>query len=127
MTKTWVSGRESQLLDDIIDGKKTIEGRLNKGKFADYAVGDHVLLRRDIRSASGQLIDGDLPEIEVKILALRHYASFGDMVISEGHTRVIPSATSDHEAALEYDKYYTKNDQEQFGVIAIEIAFERHL
>ena len=26
---TWESGRESSLLDDIIAGRKTIEGRLN--------------------------------------------------------------------------------------------------
>ncbi len=127
MGKTWVSGRESRLLDDIINGKKTIEGRLNKGKFADYAIGDYVQLRRDIRATSGQLVDGDLAEIEVKIVALRHYASFGDMVVAEGYKSVIPSAASDDEAAEEYNKYYTKNDQEQFGVIAIEITFKRHL
>ena len=38
--KTWHSGRESQLLDEMIAGRKTIEGRLNREKFADYAVGD---------------------------------------------------------------------------------------
>lgn len=30
------SGRESSLLDDIQAGHKTVECRLNRGKFADY-------------------------------------------------------------------------------------------
>lgn len=54
---TWYSGRESGLLDDIIAGRKTIEGRLNKGKFAKYKAGDMVSLRRDIRGENGILRD----------------------------------------------------------------------
>lgn len=118
---TWHSGRESNLLDDIIAGRKTIEGRLNKGKFAEYAVGDTVCLRRDYRDENGVLQDGELDAARVKIIAIRHYKTFLDMVTAEGFERVIPYAKTNEEAAAEYDKYYSKEDQAKYGVLAVEV------
>lgn len=121
---TWESGRESALLNDIIAGRKTIEGRLNRGKFAQYQVGDIVRLRRDVRNAQGELEDGPLDAARVRIVAIRHYATFLALVMAEGYQRVIPSATSVKQAAEEYDKYYTMADQQHYGVLAIEIVIE---
>lgn len=117
------SGRESRLLDAIIEGRKTIEGRLNKGKFADYKVGDIVSLRRDIRGEDGVLRDGSPDAARVEVVAIRHYPSFIAMVNAEGYERVIPDARSAQEAADEYNKYYSVEDQSRFGVLAIEIRF----
>ena len=64
---TWESGRESGLLDDIIAGRKTIEGWLNKGKFAEYRVGDVVQLRRDYRHEQGVLRDGEPDQARVRL------------------------------------------------------------
>ena len=58
MSNIWESGRESRLLDEMIAGRKTIEGRLCRGKFAQYAPGDIVNLRRDFR-------DGIWPRLQV--------------------------------------------------------------
>ena len=121
MSKTWQSGRESYLLDEIIAGRKTLEGRLNKGKFAEYRVGDTVQLRRDWRDDAGVLHDGEENAARIKIVAIRSYANFLDLVQSEGFSRVIPSAVSAPEAAAEYNRYYTAEDQERFGVLAIEV------
>ena len=120
-SKTWQSGRESHLLDDIIAGRKTIEGRLNRGKFAEYRVGDVVSLRRDWRDEQGVLHDGEPDAARVKIVAIRHYKTFLDMVRAEGYERVIPSAGSANEAAAEYDKYYSAAEQQAYGVLAIEV------
>ena len=117
----WESGRESGLLDDIIAGRKTIEGRLNKGKFADYKVGDSISLRRDIRDAAGVLHDGRPNAAQVQILAIRTYADFISMVTKEGYKSVIPSAESAEAAAAEYNKFYTAEDQRAYGVLAIQI------
>jgi len=117
----WHSGRESMLLDDIIAGRKTIEGRLNRGKFAHYQVGDIVELRRDIRGADGVLRDGERAEARVEVVAVRHYDSFIHMVAAEGYTRVIPSAANAGQAADEYNKYYPAEDQAQYGILAIEV------
>ena len=117
----WESGRESALLDDIIAGRKTIEGRLNRGKFADYVVGDTVLLRRDFRDENGYLQDGYPRAAEVVITAIHHYSSFIEMVAAEGYQNVIPAAPDGQSAANEYNKYYTATDQAKHGVLAIEV------
>lgn len=123
MSKLWISGRESHLLDDIIAGRKTIEGRLNRGKFAHYQVGDMVSLRRDYRDEHGILRDGESDAALVEIVAIRHYETFLEMVTAEGCERVIPSADSVEVAVAEYDKYYSISDQRHFGVLAIEVRF----
>lgn len=122
MTKIWQAGRESHLLDDIIAGRKTIEGRLNRGKFAEYRVGDVVSLRRDWRDDEGVLHDGEPNAARVRIVAIRHYTTFAEMIEAEGYMRVIPSAHSAKEAADEYNTYYSLEDQKTYGVLAIEIV-----
>lgn len=118
---TWQSGRESDLLDDIIAGRKTIEGRLNRGKFAQYQVGDFVSLRRDIRDQHGILHDGRPDAALVKITAIRHYNTFLDLTTAEGYEKVIPHAHSTQQAADEYNKYYSAEDQASYGVLAVEV------
>lgn len=105
-----------------IAGRKTIEGRLNRDKFAQYAVGDRVSLRRDRRDAEGVLHDGEPNAALVEIIAIRHYDSFLAMVQDEGYQRVIPSAASAEEAAGEYNKFYPAADQATYGVLAIEFT-----
>lgn len=117
----WESGRESGLLDAILDGRKTIEGRLNKGKFADYKVGDTVSLRRDIRDSSGVLHDGEPDAARIEVVAIRHYADFLSMVTAEGFKTVIPYADTAEEAADEYNKFYSAQDQSHYGVLAIQV------
>ena len=120
--KVWESGRETELLDDIIAGRKTIEGRLNKGKFAEYAVGDIVGLRRDYRDESGLLHDGERNAVHVKVVAIRKYKTFLDMTKTENYKQIIPSATNALTAARVYEKYYSADDQRKYGVLAVEIA-----
>lgn len=119
---TWESGRESVLLDDIIAGRKTIEGRLNTGKFAQYRVGDTVKLRRDLRDGDGVLQDGERDAARVKIVGIRQYPTFLALVTNEGYEKVIPNARSAEEAAAVYDTYYSAADQARFGVLAIEVS-----
>ena len=119
---TWESGRESRLLDDIIAGRKTIEGRLNKGKFADYRIGDLVWLRRDYRDEDGILYDGEPRACLVKIVDIRQYASFLDLARTEDFKTVIPYAETPKQAADEYNKFYSSEDQAKYGVLAIQIT-----
>lgn len=122
----WESGRESGLLDDIIAGSKTIEGRLNRGKFAEYKPGDHVWLRRDYRDENGILQDGELRQVLVEVTAIRHYKSSFEMVKAEGFKNVIPYVDTVEAAAAEYDKYYLAEDQATYGVLAIEFHLLSH-
>ncbi len=79
----WESGRESALLDEIIAGRKTVEGRLNRGKFAEYRPGDIVKLRRDYRDEAGALQDGEPDAVRVEVLAIRQYHDFFSMIEAE--------------------------------------------
>ena len=117
----WESGRESGLLDDIIAGRKTIEGRLKRDKFAQYQVGDQIWLRRDYRNETGRLVDGSARQALVEITALREYRSFLAMATTEGFERVIPSAPDAQAAADIYNRYYAAIDQATYGVLAVEI------
>ena len=117
----WQSGLESGLLDEIIAGRKTIEGRLNKGKFAEYTIGDVIELRRDHRGEDGVLRDGEPNQARAEIIGIRRYGSFREMVRAEGYRRVVPDAVSADTAAALYDTYYTAADQARYGVLAIEI------
>ena len=121
---TWQSGRESEYLDDIIAGRKTIEGRLNRGKFADFKVGDLVSLRRDYRNDQGVLQDGEPGAALVKVVAIRKYESFSELTTAEDYKKVIPKATSVQQAADEYNKFYSAEDQAKYGVLATEVKPE---
>lgn len=123
----WESGRESGLLDDIIAGRKTIEGRLNRGKFAKYKPGDQVWLRRDYRDENGVLRDGLERQVLVEVTAVRQYTASLEMVTAEGFESVIPYVNSPEEAAFEYDKYYTHEHQARYGVLAIEFKLLSHI
>jgi len=122
---TWESGRESALLDHIIAGRKTIEGRLNRGKFANYTPGDQVWLRRDYRDDNGELQEGEPKQALVEVVAIRLYKDSLDMVTSEGYKHVMPDARSAKEAAAGYDLYYTPEEQARYGVLAIELRVIR--
>ena len=109
------SGRRSDLLDDIIAGHKTVEGRLNRGKFSSYRTGDYVWLGRDTS-------EGRLPRQQlVKILGVTPYDSFREMLADIGYETVIPRAQSIDEALMDYQRFYTSNEEQQYGVLAIHI------
>jgi ASC-1-like (ASCH) protein len=120
-TNVYISGRESSLLDDIIAGRKTVEGRLNKGKFKKYKPGDIILLRRDFRDKNGKLKDGTNIEAKVIVVSVKKYQSFYEMILKEGYKKVIPCAKNAKEASDEYNKYYSSEDQSKYGVLAIRI------
>jgi ASC-1-like (ASCH) protein len=115
------------LLDEIIAGRKTIEGRLNRGKFAEYRPGDQVWLRRDYRTEDGTLRDGKPRQVLVEILAVRQYRTSVEMAMKEGFTKLIPNADTPEEAAAEYNKYYSAEDQAKYGVLAIEFKLLSHV
>lgn len=110
------------MLDDIIAGRKTIEGRLNRGKFAEYKPGDQVWLRRDYRDEHDVLHEGEPRQVLVEVVATRRYKNALDMVTTEGFERVMPRAETAQEAANGYNLYYSDEDQAKHGVLAIEFV-----
>ena len=118
----WHSGREAKYLDAILDGTKLYEGRLNKGKFAEYRVGDEIGLRRDIRNADGTLTNGHGTETVVKITRILQFANFEDMMNVLDYSQIIPDARDKMEAVKRYEIFYSKAEQDRYGVLAIGIT-----
>jgi len=93
-------------LKHIISGAKTIEGRLCKGKFETLTEGE-------ILSINGILFP--------KVVAIRKYWSFENMLNAEGIDRVLPGVTNIQDGCDIYHQSYNKKEEDKYGVIAIEL------
>ena len=102
---------EEPYLSFILNGQKTIEGRLNKGKFKDLQVGDILLIGQDEKSFI----------IERTTI----YKSFREMIEKEGIENVIPDKDNIDDAEAVYYKFYTKEQEEEFEVLAIKIKLQK--
>lgn len=118
----WEFGLEVTPFEAVVAGRKTIEGRLNTGKFAQFVAGDIVKIRRDYRDENGVIQDGEPDAARVEVVAVRKYANFSDLVNSEGVERVSSVSASAQETSDGYAEYYSVEDQTKYGVLAIEIA-----
>jgi len=91
----------------ILQGKKTVEGRLNKDKFATIRVGD--------------ILELEPEKIKFVIDEKNIYKNFRVMLKKEGIVNVVPDKNSIDEAVAVYYKFYTKEQEKEFGVVAIKI------
>jgi ASC-1-like (ASCH) protein len=89
-----------------LQGKKTVEGRLNKGKFRTVEIGD-ILKISD--SADFEVIDK------------KTYSNFKDMIINEGIENLVPDKKNIEEALGVYYEFYTSEQEKEFGVVAFRI------
>ena len=94
-------------LSFMLNKQKTVEGRLNKGKFKDLKIGDILLIGPDEKRF---LIEGTTL-----------YKSFRGMIEKEGIENVIPYKDNTDDAEAIYYKFYTKEQEIEFGVMAIKI------
>lgn len=90
----------------ILSGKKTVEGRLNKGKFFDARVGD--VLR----------ING---QAEFKVVTKNIYPTFREMIEKEGLQNVIPDKNTVDEGVEVYYGFYSVGDEKKYGVVGMRI------
>ncbi|OIN89805.1 hypothetical protein AUJ40_01310 [Candidatus Berkelbacteria bacterium CG1_02_42_45] len=91
--------------------QKSIEGRLRKGKYAKIKPGDYILVYSP----------GEKDCLKVKVLAVRYYDSFKDMLEREKLTRILPGVKNIETGIETYNKIYSREDEKNFGVAAIEI------
>lgn len=110
--RSFTSNRQEPYFTYIKQGIKTVEGRLNKGKWIEMQIGDEILVDNLPNSTETFL---------VQIIGKNNYKSFREMIIFEGMGNVIPEAKSIDEAESVYYKFYTKEEEERFGVTAIRI------
>lgn len=94
----------------ILDGKKTVEGRLNKGKFAALNAGD--------------IIELEPERVRFEVIEKIPYPTFVAMLEAEGVMNVIPDRVDIREAAQVYYNYFSAEEEATFGIVAIRIRRE---
>ncbi len=96
-------------------GIKDVEGRLNRGKFKELKEGDIIEWNNE---------DFKPRTISTQISKITKYKSFTEYIQKEKNKKhnPLPGMPSlEHELSVYY-KYYSKEDETEFGVIAIQLA-----
>lgn len=93
-------------------GLKTVEGRKNKGRFHDMKIGDII-----------QWTNNDfLPRSVLTIVKdKKYYNTFQEYLEKEGLENCLPGMPNMEHGLSVYFKYYTKEDEKEYGVAAIHI------
>lgn len=99
--------------EQIIEGKKTIEVRLNDAKRKLLAIGDEILFSNR---------DNPNQTIVKKVVDLRLYNSFVDMANNENCVLAgFDKGYTVDEVVDCYHTFYSLEEEKQFGVLAIEL------
>ena len=93
-------------------GLKTVEGRKNKGRFKEMKIGDIVEWNND---------DFKHRSVKTRIIGKNNYKTFEEYLNTEGLQKCLPGIPSIEHGLSVYFKYFTKEDEAQFGVTAIQL------
>jgi ASC-1-like (ASCH) protein len=98
----------------IVLGLKTIEGRKNKDRFKEMKIGDVV-----------EWVNTDFEERKVitRIIGKTEYSTFAEYLENEGLEKCLPGMEKyglEHGLSV-YFKYFTKEDEKTFGVVAVKL------
>jgi ASC-1-like (ASCH) protein len=93
-------------------GLKNVEGRKNKGRFKEMKVGDIVSWSNN---------DFAPREIFTRITGKTEYNTFKEYLETEGLDKCLPGIKNIKIGLSVYYKYFTKEDEKEFGVVAIRL------
>ena len=93
-------------------GLKTVEGRKNKGNFKEMQIDDIIEWENDNFKER---------KILTKIIGKAEYKTFAEYLETEGLDKCLPGMPSLEHGLSVYYKYFTKEDEAKFGVVAIRI------
>jgi len=111
-------GIESSLLRQVLSGDKTIEARLGKPKFLKIRVGDTLSLREDVW-IDGNIADQIHDRATVQVTQLLYFESFEEMFSAVSYKAAVPTAESRLDALDIYRQLYSKEDEYEYGVVAL--------
>ena len=100
--------------DFILNGTKRIEIRLNDEKRRMIKVGDTITFYKE------SLLN---ESFNVKIVNLYRYNNFNELFDNFDITLLADKSISKEELLNELEKFYSKEKQEQYGVLGIEVTF----
>lgn len=95
--------------DDIKNGQKVIEGRLNKGKYASFKEGQVLKIKCGNKFIAAYILD------------VRNYKTFWQYLWYEGLAKTLPGITNTKDGCDVYYQFYTREQEEKYGVVALEL------
>ena len=98
----------------IKEGRKTVEGRINKGLFKHLKSGDIVIFMNGY------------DKVKVKISSKEVYPSFEEMLTKEILSQVLPNIKSVAEGVNIYRQYFTEDVEKQNGVVALRFSISKN-
>ena len=109
MAKVLIKHVEEPWFGYIRNGKKTIEGRLNKGSFQELKKGDIIHWKNDDKI------------IKTKIISIHHHKDFEKMLKARRLYNVLPGIKTYKDGVKIYSKFFSPFDVKKYGVLAIKI------
>ena len=91
-------------------GLKKVEGRKNKGTFKEIKIGDTIKWTND---------DFKHRSCKTKVIGKNNYKTFEEYLKKEGLQKCLPGIPSMEHGLSVYFKYYSKEDEEKYGVTSI--------
>lgn len=111
-TKTYVENLSEPWFTLISLGLKTVEGRKNKGVFKEMKVGE--LIKWENTNFNPRTVT-------TRIVKKTEYQTFEEYLEEEGLDKCLPGIKNIEDGLSVYFKYYTKEDETKYGVIAIQL------
>ena len=93
----------------IRDGKKIVEGRLNRSKFASFHTGTTLVINSS----------GSDEKVVAVVTRVCKYPTFKAYLSQEGLARTLPGVQSIKEGVAVYRQFYDKAKEKEHGVLAI--------
>lgn len=93
------------------NGQKTIEGRIRKGWYRNVQSGDEIVVYNDEETDS----------IETIVKRVTKYQSIKNMLTHEPINKLLPDVETVDQGIKVYRRFYTSQQERQFGVVAIEV------
>ena len=111
-------GIESSLAEAIRSGEKTIDCQLGKPDILKLKVDDILSVREDIWE-DGKKIGTHDYKLQVKITQILFFETINETMQSLDFMSIVPFAKSSNEAIKIYSKFYSKDEELDFGIVAI--------
>jgi len=92
---------------NVVAGTKTVEGRLNKGKFSDMKKGKTIIINGQYRT---------------KIAKVVKYKTFAEFLKKETLPKTLPGVYDIDTGVAVYRQFYSETAEWEFGVVAIHLV-----
>jgi len=104
----------------IRNGLKKIEGRLGKKKYLNLRPKDKIcFMPTQLSLLSTRSLEEEKTTVICEVVKTIHYSSFREMFEKEGVAAILPEETSIDKGLAIYSQFYSKADEELYGVAAI--------